>query len=289
MVVSGCHQLEDRATSAFSSRLTDPLSLQLRSVRKSETNAGAICGEFNSKNRMGGYVGFKPFAVAGDDKLVMLDGEASVDDVAAFTELCGTAEQRQELALKRANGVERVHPTDAPTPSDAPRSTPIKSTFALKSGAGMIELLDCHMDECSWSQLQTVEPIRRGLDDVLVKVIARRGSSSHDPNADPEYPTAYNPSVKIEWAKRPGTTYILCSRSRPTSISDYESKWYLDRLGVISPMGAQQAAVQEYVQICHNRRPGTWDDNFLRSLGYAERGGDQSEEPSLQAALAAAQ
>jgi hypothetical protein len=55
-----------RAKRIIAERLIDPDSLQLRNTRvvtatingRSQT---LICGEFNSKNRLGGYVGFKSF------------------------------------------------------------------------------------------------------------------------------------------------------------------------------------------------------------------------------------
>ena len=42
------------------SSLTDPQSVQFRNER-AVTRAGAICGEFNAKNKLGGYVGFRRF------------------------------------------------------------------------------------------------------------------------------------------------------------------------------------------------------------------------------------
>ena len=41
--------------------LSDPGSAQFRNVRQMPN--GAVCGQVNAKNRMGGFVGFSPFAV----------------------------------------------------------------------------------------------------------------------------------------------------------------------------------------------------------------------------------
>ena len=56
-----------KAKALIASRMTDPLSLQYRNVRVvRQTIDGRaltiVCGEYNAKNRMGGYVGFATFA-----------------------------------------------------------------------------------------------------------------------------------------------------------------------------------------------------------------------------------
>lgn len=43
-------------------KLTDPTSAQIRNVEIGDIT-GWVCGEVNSKNRMGGYVGFKDFMI----------------------------------------------------------------------------------------------------------------------------------------------------------------------------------------------------------------------------------
>ena len=59
--------LELRAKKIIAARLIDPASLQLRNVRIKQavvdgTSQTILCGEYNAKNRLGGYAGFKPFA-----------------------------------------------------------------------------------------------------------------------------------------------------------------------------------------------------------------------------------
>jgi hypothetical protein len=55
--------------SAFST-LKDPGSLDARNIKyAAKSGAWSMCGEFNAKNAMGGYVGFQRFSgVAGFDK-----------------------------------------------------------------------------------------------------------------------------------------------------------------------------------------------------------------------------
>jgi len=45
------------------SNLNDPESAQIRDVKISKVT-GWICGQINSKNEMGGYVGFKVFRIS---------------------------------------------------------------------------------------------------------------------------------------------------------------------------------------------------------------------------------
>lgn len=62
MWLIGCGQegqLITEATAAFSKRLKDPSSLQLRNMIAADNQT--LCGEFNSKNANGGYVGFTTF------------------------------------------------------------------------------------------------------------------------------------------------------------------------------------------------------------------------------------
>jgi hypothetical protein len=56
-------------------KLVDPRSAEFKNVRATAT--GNVCGEVNSKNRMGGYVGFKHFWVftSGAHRNVLLDSD----------------------------------------------------------------------------------------------------------------------------------------------------------------------------------------------------------------------
>jgi hypothetical protein len=49
--------------------LTDPGSAQFRNVKLSQDQK-YLCGEINGKNRLGGYVGFKDFAVSYNDDYI---------------------------------------------------------------------------------------------------------------------------------------------------------------------------------------------------------------------------
>lgn len=69
-LVSGCSKLENDAKEAVLSSLKDPESAQFKNIK-------GYCGEVNSKNSYGGYVGFKKFvSVKG---ATVLEGAEGVD------------------------------------------------------------------------------------------------------------------------------------------------------------------------------------------------------------------
>ena len=51
--------------------LTDPESAQFRKLKLLSGDKG-LCGELNAKNKFGGYVGFRAFAVGSNEKAVIL-------------------------------------------------------------------------------------------------------------------------------------------------------------------------------------------------------------------------
>lgn len=60
LVLGGCGNSKiDQAHSAIKRMLNDPDSAQFRDDVVLEN--GRVCGEVNSKNKMGGYVGFLPY------------------------------------------------------------------------------------------------------------------------------------------------------------------------------------------------------------------------------------
>ena len=89
LLVGGCGQADfSEAEKGVRSFLKDPDSAQFRELREV---SGGVCGEYNAKNAMGGYVGYRPFkwarqngtvvTVADDGKIVRLDGEEMLQSV----------------------------------------------------------------------------------------------------------------------------------------------------------------------------------------------------------------
>ncbi len=61
--------------------LIDPSSAEFKNISKFHN--GNYCGEVNSKNRMGGYVGFKPFS--------KIDGEIDLSGIRSLSHQCEIA------------------------------------------------------------------------------------------------------------------------------------------------------------------------------------------------------
>jgi hypothetical protein len=79
MQLTACDSDFDDAKRAIEKDLKDPSSVQYRNMKKD--NYGVqVCGEFNSKNSMGGYVGFKPFIYysINKDKNMLHEGSGKV-------------------------------------------------------------------------------------------------------------------------------------------------------------------------------------------------------------------
>lgn len=79
MVSTGCKDrqspLVTGAENAVRQMLKDPGSVEFRNVSviqlsTAEGDAPIVCGEFNARNSLGGYVGFEPFAWHPDGKLI---------------------------------------------------------------------------------------------------------------------------------------------------------------------------------------------------------------------------
>jgi hypothetical protein len=71
-----------KARAIIAKRMVDPESLQVRSTRlvtvqRDGKARQVLCGQFNAKNRMGGYVGFKGFAYEPSDMKGVLTFEVN--------------------------------------------------------------------------------------------------------------------------------------------------------------------------------------------------------------------
>ena len=77
------------AMTAIKDRAVDPGSVRFRNVVviREANGAKAVCGEFNAKNRMGGYNGFERFISAGVGEHTWIESEVA-DFGSAWTSLC---------------------------------------------------------------------------------------------------------------------------------------------------------------------------------------------------------
>jgi len=92
--LSGCGQETSNAKRALERHLKDPDSVQYRDVQAFK--GGVVCGEYNAKNSLGGYVGYSRFIYnaprSGD-----LDADAAPVKVSAW---CTDSPYRSEV-IKR--------------------------------------------------------------------------------------------------------------------------------------------------------------------------------------------
>lgn len=83
------------AKKALERQLKDPGSVQYRDVK--EFSEGVVCGEYNAKNSMGGYVGFKKFVYNGD-----VAGEFEADNIdGAVISYCSNGTSKRATTLTR--------------------------------------------------------------------------------------------------------------------------------------------------------------------------------------------
>lgn len=77
------------AKAAVESVLKDPSSVQYRNI--SEYYPASVCGEFNARNAMGGYTGFKIFIFEGDKGRIELSPDANRIEV-----VCSDLKKQQD-------------------------------------------------------------------------------------------------------------------------------------------------------------------------------------------------
>ncbi|HEV2747590.1 MAG TPA: hypothetical protein VGW34_09870 [Allosphingosinicella sp.] len=71
LLASACSSANGEAEDAVRQQLTDPSSAEFRNVVARDS--GATCGEVNSKNKMGGYDGFRRFIYDDASKSAVID------------------------------------------------------------------------------------------------------------------------------------------------------------------------------------------------------------------------
>lgn len=95
------------AKAELESNLFDPESAQYRNLRAGRVkDSDVVCGDLNARNRMGGYVGFKPFVA-----MTKPNSETIVSGVAERYRSLDSAIQCEAAAQKNREWHE-VHPND---------------------------------------------------------------------------------------------------------------------------------------------------------------------------------
>lgn len=87
-------EMVSEAEAAVRGKLKDPDSTQFRNVHGASPVEGgplmAVCGEFNSKNGYGGYVGYAPFAYSQGKAYIWRDTERFSAENTMIEMSCGT-------------------------------------------------------------------------------------------------------------------------------------------------------------------------------------------------------
>jgi hypothetical protein len=112
-----------KARAPLMTYLKDPASAQFRNERI--VPSGALCGEVNSKNSMGGYVGFKRYILAGTESNYLEDagtlGRSSTADIIFRLD--------EETAIIRRFVDFRKENPGFPVPSESERAEIVAKNF----------------------------------------------------------------------------------------------------------------------------------------------------------------
>ena len=123
--------------------------------------------------------------------------------------------------------------------------------------------LRCHMDSCSWANIQTIKKLEDGKDGgVLNEVSYYFGSSIH--KDDLTYPDSYSDNFVIDWDKNIAKLMIYCSIRRPAV---FGSKSSIETFEFPIWFGYEISAINFYMYTCHERI-FTGNNKIFNYLGY---------------------
>ncbi len=156
----------------------------------------------------------------------------------------------------------------------------IAFTLALAAAAAPARpaprLVYCHMMECSWSKPVSNAAVRSTERGTLRKVSAVRGTSVHRD----DYPSRYQPSIRIAWEKAAAVDYVLCSRTQPAMAFRSGKRWIAHALDLFNLGGYNTASAVTYLRACHGVDYDRSDiEKVMRGLGYRE--GTRSEQVEI--------
>jgi hypothetical protein len=128
----------------------------------------------------------------------------------------------------------------------------------------------CQMDECWVSTVEATDPIAFGSNAVLFRVEEQNWRSTQG-------------DTKHLKRQADSTAYVLCSKTTPAVISEYEGVFLVTFLVPNERDGyyhANETSLAEYFVVCHSRAFGSALDDqgpaFAQSVGYtAKARGDQ--------------
>jgi len=141
-----------------------------------------------------------------------------------------------------------------------------------RPGPGQVILSGCRQGECSWLRVLRVENAGRVPQGALIRMGARRGTSTH---LDGNLPVGAR-GTRIEWEPGEGGSYAFCSVRRPAfAFARAGERLLVHFLDLFDLGGYQEASGRLYMRLCHGRGDVP-RAAVLRRLGY--RPGTRSEQ-----------
>ena len=123
--------------------------------------------------------------------------------------------------------------------------------------------LRCHMDSCSWANIQTIKKLEDGKDgDVLSEVSYYFGSSNH--KDDLTYPDSYSDNFVIDWDKDIAKIMIYCSNKRPAV---FGKNAIIQTFEFPLVYGFEMSALDIYMHTCHDTKY-LGNNEIFANLGY---------------------
>jgi hypothetical protein len=123
--------------------------------------------------------------------------------------------------------------------------------------------LRCHMDSCSWANIQTIKKLEDGKDGgVLSEVSYYFGSSNH--KNDLTYPDSYSDNFIIDWDKDIAKLMIYCSIRRPAV---FGKNALIQTFEFPLVYGFEMSALDIYMHTCHDTKY-LGNNEIFANLGY---------------------
>lgn len=123
--------------------------------------------------------------------------------------------------------------------------------------------LRCHMDSCSWANIQIIKKLEDGKDGgVLSEVSYYFGSSNH--KDDLTYPDSYSDKFVIDWDKDIAKLMIYCSIRRPAV---FGKNTLIQTFEFPLVYGFEMSALDIYMHTCHDTKY-LGNNEIFANLGY---------------------
>ena len=140
----------------------------------------------------------------------------------------------------------------------------ILSFLGFKIFAEPIQLR-CHMDSCSWANIQNINKLNVGKEGgVLHEVSYIYGSSYH--KNELSYPDLYSSEINIDWDKNIAKLMIYCSLRRPAV---FGRNLLIQTFEFPLVYGFEMSALDIYMHTCHDTKY-LGNNEIFTDLGYGK-------------------